>query len=211
MHPPSGYGPIYLVKFTDRIHLPDDAHLDAYRLKLGTFSEYRLTEEATRRDPNEGQTGLDLQILRPSPALDELLGRFPWGQYDSSDVDDEGHFKAEHHFLDADHLSEFNAWIFCCSAIDDLGLLPSLQDRFEAESYYFITEVDGFANAIQQSLVSNLRIQPNTPAGQRRVRAPEGVSVFVDGWKDFVSKGYPLRYSKVTERGSWTYSPPCWS
>ncbi len=162
-------------------------NLKQYKIKIGSFLYYREIEDKKRRDQQEGQRGLDLILKRPCKKLDELIKKNGYGDYNSDYLDSTGCFKGEYHLLVHDHMYEFNAWVFCCSIIDDLNDIEKLKTNFECDSFYFISDIDKFINSIQRSLGKDLISTPKTLSGELRVKHPEKESVFLDGWKDIVS------------------------
>lgn len=151
--------PKYLVRFTSKEYYPDFDNLSKYKIKLGTFHHYRNIGDKIRQDEEEGQRGLDLIINKPCGKLDELIEKGTPGfiQYDKGLLNKNGEFSAEYHILVHEHLYEFNSWVFCCSIIEDLSLIPVLKEYFDCDSHYFITELNGFIQSIQKSLAESLK------------------------------------------------------
>ncbi len=203
----------YLVRFTDKKYYPDFSDLSKYIIKLGTLHHYRNIEDKVRRDQNEGQKGLDLILKRPCKKLDELRAKegsfFP--HIDENNYKENGEFKAEFHILAHDHLYDFNAWVFCCSVIDDLDLIPELEKHFECDSHYFITDIDLFVNQMQKSLAANLVQNPTDEQGKKRMRFGNEKKIYLDGYKDIVkynndSKSMEYTYETLTDFMNSKYS-----
>lgn len=151
----------YYVKFVKSKYLPDftdDNALQNYKINLGTFHYYRDTEDQQRKDTSEGQRGLHLKLKRPCDKLIELSKTEPALPDPRANLDANGNFIADYFILAHDHLAEYNAYVFCVSAIDDLDELETLKDRFKCDSYYFLSDVDGYFKSIARSLGIHLKL-----------------------------------------------------
>ena len=178
----------YLVKFLPEDVTPPYVAPECASVKIGSFMHYREVEDETRRDAEEGQRGLDLTVRKPSRRLDELIAGSPYApQYPKDQVNEDGTFNFEYHILDHEHLYDFNAWIFCCSIIEDLNDIETLKARFNAKHYYFISNLDGLIHRIQRSLAADLQARPFHPSGEPRVIYPKNGNVFLDGYKNVVT------------------------
>lgn len=178
----------YLVKFLPEDVVPPYVAPECASVKIGTFQHYRTIEDETRRDIEEGQRGLDLTVRKPSRRLDELIASSPYApQYPKDQVKEDGTFDFEYHILDHGHLYDFNAWMFCCSVIEDLSDIEPLKTRFNAKNYYFITDLDGLILRIQRSLAADLQARPFHPSGALRIIYPINGNVFLDGYKNVVT------------------------
>jgi hypothetical protein len=193
--------PKYLVKFLNTEYYPDFKNLKSYKINLGSFLYYREIEDHKRRDVNEGQRGLDLILKRPCSKLAEYIKQSGYGYdpYTHEYLDNNGNFIPEYHFTVHDHMYDYNAWVFCCSMIDDLNEIPILMEKFECDSYYFISDIDKFINSIQHSLAQDIILNPKTLSGELRIKHPQKGNVFLDGWKDLI------QYSNELKSMSFTY------
>ncbi|PIB30496.1 hypothetical protein BFP77_04410 [Maribacter sp. 4U21] len=179
--------PKYLIKFTPKEFYPDFSDLTNYNIKLGTFHHYRNIENSILSDKSEGQRGLTLRIKKPCPKLEQLSKEEgSYITYDKSSLNEKGEFKAEFYLQLHDHLLEFNAWLFCCSHVDDLEYINTLKEHFKCESYFFIYDVDKFVNSIQRALSDDLKANPLNENNEERVIYEKGGNVFIDGYKDAV-------------------------
>ena len=178
----------YLVKFLNAdVASPCEAPANT-TVKLGTFRHYRTIEDQSRADSEEGQRGLDLQIRKPSKALDDFIGENPTAcRYPTDAILPDGTFAFEYHVMVHEHLYEFNAWIFCCSMVDDLDQIPIIARRLESTHHYFITEEKRFVSCLQQSLKRDLRLGSVLPDGRERIPHPKGGNVFIEARKGMVS------------------------
>lgn len=190
----------YLVKF-----LSDDVpppYIDPTKatVKLGTFKHYREIEDATRMDREEGQRGLDLLIRKPSKGLDALIASNPHAPgYPSDAIRPDGTFPFEYHVMDHEHLYDFNAWLFCCSIVEDLAAIPGLSQRFGATHFYFISDGNGFLSRIQHSLKSDLQARPVLPDSRERIPHPKHGNVFLDARKGSVTySDQETKYTNLT-------------
>ena len=214
--------PKYLVKFVDSKYLPDFADLEEYVIQLGSFKYYREIEDKKRNDVSEGQKGLHLVIKKPCSKLDEVIKTNGYGHYSPEDIDAEGNFKMTYNLIVHEHLADYNAWIFSCSFLEDLNDIPKLQKKFECDSYYFISNVDGFTNVVQRSLAEDLKIKPNMISGEPRVKHPSTEGVYIDGWKkriNYVNKSKFMHFtcdtleeflkhnSRVVDQKFWFQKP----
>lgn len=192
--------PKYLVRFTSKKYYPDFNQLSKYKIKLGTFHHYRKIEDEIRRDREEGQRGLDLIIKKPCKKLDELIEKETPGffKYDSSLLNEKGEFITETHIMVHDHLYEFNSWMFCCSIIEDLSLIPKLEEYFECDSHYFITDLDGFVLSTQKALSKSLQNNRFDEDGKPIVLHGDEPNVWIDGFKNYVKYGIRNGYQKDT-------------
>lgn len=178
----------YLVKFLPADVMPPYVAPECATVKIGSFMHFRKIEDETRRDSEEGQRGLDLTIRKPSRGLDELIANSKYApQYPKDQVNADGAFNFEYHILDHAHLYDFNAWIFCCSIIENLSDIETLKTRFNAKHHYFITDLDSLIHKIQRSLAADLQARPFHPSGEPRVIYPKNGNVFLDGHKNVVT------------------------
>ncbi|MFS4493891.1 hypothetical protein [Maribacter sp. 2308TA10-17] len=192
--------PKYLVRFTTKKYFPNFDDLTQYTIKLGTFHHYRNIEDKIRQDREEGQRGLDLIIKKPCDKLINGIetGEIIFGQYDESLLNDEGEFIAETHILYHEHLYEFNSWMFCCSIIEDLSLIPKLKEYFECDSHYFINDLDGFVLATQNALAASLKENRVDKKGKPFILHGKEPNVWIDGFKNPVKYGIRNGYQKET-------------
>jgi len=190
----------YLVKFLPENVPPPYLAPERATLKIGTFKHYREIEDETRRDAEEGQRGLDLTIRRPSKRLDELIAGSPYApQYPKDQINVDGTFNFEYHILDHEHLYNFNAWVFCCSIIDDLKDIEPLKKRFNAKHHYFITNIDTLIQRTQRALAADLKTRPCHAFGGARVIYPTGGNVYLDGYKNSVTYSHnESKYTTIT-------------
>ncbi|MFX0556823.1 hypothetical protein ACOCEA_08490 [Maribacter sp. CXY002] len=192
--------PKYLVRFTSKEYYPNFEDLSKYKIKLGTFHHYRKIEDGVRQDKEEGQRGLDLVIKKPCKKLldgierDEII----FGPYDESLLNENGEFKAETHILVHEHLYEFNSWMFCCSIIEDLSLIPKLEEYFECDSHYFISDLDGFVKATQNALADSLKKNRFDKDGKPFILHGTEPNVWIDGFKNYVKYGIRDGYQNET-------------
>jgi len=186
----------YLVKFVEQKYLPDFQKLDAYSIRLGSFLDYKETEDLKRQDKSEGQRGLHLTIKRPCRKLDEFIeeNKLLMPKYTSKELDKDGNFIPKVTIFDHEHLDDFNAWIFCCSIVEDLQDVEKIKNKFKADSYYFISNIDKFSNAIQKSLSKNLQDCPVNKNHQSRIHYPNGDNVYLDGFNNIVTYGNDSKY-----------------
>jgi len=192
--------PKYLVRFTIKKYYPNFANLSSYTIKLGTFHHYRNIEDKIRQDKEEGQRGLDLIIKKPCGKLDEFIEKGIPGffQYDNTKLNENGEFNAETHILVHDHLYEYNSWVFCCSIIEDLSLIPKLEEYFECDSHYFISDLDGFILSTQKSLSESLKANRFDQNGKSIIEHGKEPNVWVDGYKNYVEYGKKDGYQNLT-------------
>lgn len=190
----------YLVRFTSKQYYPNFEDLTKYKIKLGTFHHYRNIEDKIRRDLEEGQRGLDLIIKKPCEKLDEFIKKGTPGffKYDKIYLNENGEFKAETHILVHEHLYEFNSWMFCCSIIEDLSLIPKLEEYFECDSHYFITDLDGFILSTQKALAESLKLNSLDEKRKPIILHGKQPNVWIDGLKNLVKYGISQGYQKIS-------------
>jgi hypothetical protein len=190
----------YLVKFLPEDVKPPFLEPKSATLKIGTFKHYRNIEDETRRDREEGQRGLDLTVRKTSKRLEELIKSSPYApKYPKDQVNEDGTFKFEYHILDHDHLYDFNAWVFCCSIIENLEDIEIIKKRFNAKHHFFITDLDALIYKIQCALALNLQKMPFDSSGNPRIDYPENGKVFLDGHKNLVTySSVPTKYTALT-------------
>ena len=196
----------YLVKFVEKQYLPNFQKLDSYSIRLGSFLDYKKTEDLKRQDKSEGQRGLNLTIQKPCNKLDELIkeDKLLMPKYTEKELDKNGNFIPKVTIFDHEHLDDFNAWIFCCSIVDNLEDIEKIKNKFNADSYYFISDINKFFNAIQKSLVKNLQDYPNNKNHQPRIQYPNGDNIYLDGFNNIVlynndSKYMDFNYDTLTD------------
>jgi hypothetical protein len=192
----------YLVKFVNKKHMPDFDNLGDYSIRLGSFLDYKKTEDLKRQDRSEGQRGLHLTIKRPCEKLAEFIKeeKILAPEYTSNELDEEGNFIPEVNILSHEHLDNFNAWIFCCSIIDDLNDIEDICNKFNADSYYFISDINKFINEFQSSLGKNLQQCPNNKKVMPRVKYHKSKKVYLDGFYS------PVNYSNDSKYMNFTYN-----
>lgn len=190
----------YLVRFTSKKYYPNFKNLTEYKIKLGTFHHYRNIEDKIRQDKEEGQCGLDLIIKKPCKKLDEFIEKESAIilQYDESKLNANGEFKAETHIMVHEHLYEFNSWMFCCSIIEDLTLIPKLEEYFECDSHYFISDIDGFILSVQKSLSESLKQKRVDKENNPIILHGSEKNIRIDGFKDIVTYGLRDGYQRET-------------
>ena len=178
----------YLVKFLSENVTPPYVTPECTTVKIGSFKHYRKIEDETRRDAEEGQRGLDLTVRKPSRRLDELIAGSQYApQYPKDQLNEDGTFNFEYHILDHEHLYDFNAWIFCCSIIQDLHDIEALKVRFNAKHCYFISNLGGLIHSIQHSLVTDLQVRPCHPSGEPRIIHPTNGEIFLKSYHNVVT------------------------
>lgn len=192
--------PKYLVRFTSKKYYPDFKNLTEYKIKLGTFHHYRNIEDQIRQDKEEGQCGLDLIIKKPCKKLDELIEKETTGfmKYDKNKLNEDGEFKAETHIMVHEHLYEFNSWMFCCSIIEDLALIPELKEYFECDSHYFISDIDRFMLSVQNSLSESLKQKRVDEDNNPIILHGSEKNVWIEGFKNIVIYGLRNGYQQKT-------------
>ena len=190
----------YLVKFVDNQYLPNFEELDNYSIRLGSFLDYKKTEDLKRQDKSEGQRGLHLTIKRPCKKLDELIkeNKVLMPEYTDKELDENGDFIPKVTMFDHEHLDDFNTWIFCCSIVEDLKDIEKIKNKFNADSYYFISDIDKFSNALQKSLVKNLQDYPNNQNEKPRIQYPNGDNIYMDGFYSIVTYKNDSKYMNFT-------------
>ncbi len=190
----------YLVKFVENKYMPDFKNLNNYSIRIGSFLDYKKTEDLKRQDRSEGQRGLQLTIKRPCSKLDDFIakGDLLMPEYTQKELDDKGNFIPEVHIIDHEHLEDFNAWIFCCSIVDNIEDIEKIKNKFNADDYYFISDIDKFINTIQHSLSKNLQNYPNNKNNKPRIQFPKGNNIYMDGYKNIVTYSADSKYMNFT-------------
>jgi hypothetical protein len=191
----------YIVRFTSKKYSPDFGDLTKYKLKLGTFHHYRNIEDKVRQDKEEGQRGLDLIIKKPCEKLDEFIEKDTQGfiKYDDKNyLNVNGEFNAETHILVHEHSYEFNSWIFCFSIIDDLSLIPKLEEYFECDSHYFVSDLRGFMFEIQNALAESLKHNSVDKNGKPIILHGKAPNVWIEKSIGSVMYGISEAYQKIT-------------
>ena len=198
----------YLVKFVEKQYMPNFQNLNNYSIRVGSFLDYKKTEDLKRQDRSEGQRGLHLTIKRPCRKLDDLIakGDLQMPQYTEKELDDKGDFIPEVHMMDHEYLEDFNAWIFCCSIVDHIEDIEKIKNKFNADDYYFISDIDKFINTIQHSLGKNLQDYPNNQNKKPRVQYPKGNKIYIDGYKNIVTYNSDSKYMNFTYNTLTEYS-----
>jgi len=190
----------YLVKFVEKKYLPDFENLGDYSIRLGSFLDYKKTEDLKRQDRSEGQRGLHLRIKRPCKKLEEYIkeDKLLSPEYTAKDLDKEGDFIPEVNMLSHEYLDDFNAWFFCSSIVEDLNDIEEIRSKFDADSYYFISDINKFINEIQKSLGKNLQKYRNNKKGKPRIKYPDGNKVYLDGIFNKVNYSNESKYMDFT-------------
>ncbi|MDD9723320.1 hypothetical protein PVW51_21670 [Sulfitobacter sp. PR48] len=162
---------VYLVKFVSEAkYKPNALTCSNFNLKLGTFHHYRSIEDEKFRDIQEGQIGREIVVQRPCQKLEELASNPRSGiDLNPENLDEEGNFVARTALLVHEHLAEFNAWVFCCSLVENLDEIPEIQQRFEAKDYFFITNPERFSSQLLRSLGADLQQNFFLPDGRPRI------------------------------------------
>lgn len=190
----------YLVKFLSEDVTSPTIKPAMATVKLGTFKHYREIEDVARMDCEEGQRGLDLLIRRPSKRLDELIVSSAYTPpYSNEHILPDGTFGFEYHVMNYEYLYDFNAWIFCCSIIENLSDIPKLAQRFGASHYYFISDGNAFIQRTMQSLALDLQTRPLRSDGKERIPHPKNGKVFLDIHKGIVVySDEETKYTRLT-------------
>ena len=121
-----------------------------------------------------------------------------FGQYDESLLNESGEFKAETHIMVHDHMYEFNSWMFCFSIIEDLSMIPKLEEYFECNAHYFITDLDGFVLATQNALAESIKNNRYDKDGNPLIIHGNEPNVWIDGFKNHVKYGEKGGYQTKT-------------
>ncbi len=192
--------PKYLVKFVEEQYMPNFQNLNNYSIRLGSFLDYKITEDLKRQDGSEGQRGLQLTIKKPCSKLDEFItkGDLQMPQYTKNELNEKGNFIPEVNIMDHEHLENFNTWLFSCSIVDNIEDIEKIKDKFNADNYYFISDIDKFINIIQHSLSKDLQNYPYNESGKPRIQYPKGNNVYLDGYKNTVTYNSDSKYMNFT-------------
>ena len=197
----------YLVKFvSEKKFKPSALNCFNFGIKLGTFHHYRSIEDIKFRDPSEGQRGREVVIKRPCEKLVELSEQpESYINLDPSHVGEDGNFIPRTALLIHDHLADFNAWVFCCSLVNDLDEIPAIQKRFGAVDYFFIIKPEAFSSKLLSALGADLKKTPINQNGDMRINGYDfKTPLLLDGYHSLVQYDNDTQWMETVEAETLT-------